>query len=137
MDDNLFFRKASLLILSSLELDVALQRFYQFIQDVIPVDEIYTDIYLPKTQSLHFLAKADQGGGKKMDLMMSLPPELVEDNEEETGKGEFDVLVNNQIEKNSISKFIFEKLGFKSQLKKGNWSSMVMLLSLEKKPIWF
>ena len=40
MDENLFFREATLRLCSSLEIDTALKRFYEYIKPFIPVAEL-------------------------------------------------------------------------------------------------
>ena len=43
-DQNLFFKQATLLICSSLDIEIALWRCRQFISQYLPADEIYKDM---------------------------------------------------------------------------------------------
>ena len=77
MDENLFFKQATLLICSSLDIEIALWRFREFIQAHMPADEIYLNIYDPSLGGLRYIAKADADGGEKMEMTVRLPQELI------------------------------------------------------------
>lgn len=77
MDENLFFKQATLLICSSLDIEVALWRFRQFIADHMPADEIYLNIYEPAIGGLRYIARANADGGEKMEMTVRLPEELI------------------------------------------------------------
>lgn len=78
MDDNLFFKKATLLICSSLDVEVSLFRSFQFIRSVIPADAIYLNIYEPRIGALRYVAMADADGGRKVDRIIKLPGSLID-----------------------------------------------------------
>lgn len=77
MDDNLFFKKATLLICSSLNVEASLFRSFQFIRSVIPADAIYLNIYEPNIGALRYVAMADEDGGVKVDHIIKLPDSLI------------------------------------------------------------
>lgn len=77
MDENLFFKQATMLICSSLDIEVALWRFRQFIAAHMPADEIYLNIYEPSIGGLRYIAKANADGGQKMEMTVRLPEELI------------------------------------------------------------
>jgi len=77
MDENLFFKKATLLICSSLDVEVSLFRSFQFIRSVIPADAIYLNIYEPRIGALRYVAMADANGGVKVDHIIKLPDSLI------------------------------------------------------------
>ncbi|MGD9365014.1 MAG: sigma 54-interacting transcriptional regulator [Desulfobacteraceae bacterium] len=77
MDENLFFKQATLLICSSLDIEVALWRFRQFIAEHMPADEIYLNIYEPAIGGLRYIARANADGGEKMEMSVRLPEELI------------------------------------------------------------
>ncbi len=77
IDKNVFFRKATLLICSSLDIDIALQRCREYLANFLPADEIYLNIYEPNQGCLRYIAKADASGGEKMEKTIQLPQELI------------------------------------------------------------
>ena len=62
MDKDVFFRKATLLICSSLDIEVALSRCRSYISQYLPADKIYLNIYEPGQGQLRYVAKADANG---------------------------------------------------------------------------
>lgn len=78
MDENRFFKQATLLICSSLDIDVALWRLRSFISRFMPADEIYLNIYEPRVGGLRYIARADASGGEKMDRSIRLPETLIQ-----------------------------------------------------------
>lgn len=109
IDDNLFFKKATLLICSSLDVEVALWRSFQFISEVLPADAIYLNIYEPETGSLRYVAMANHDGGKKIDHSIKLPPALI--HAVESGQRMQNYQVINQPDDDPMGKIIPEQLG--------------------------
>lgn len=130
MEDNEFFRKAVLLILSSHELEVSLERFHRFIQEFIHVDEIFANICDIQSLSLQYLAKASNSGGEKMDLIIKIPPDTIQKCQQEMEGQEKVILIDKHLGENPFGKLVLEKLGFKKQLLKG-YSKMIMILRVE------
>ena len=77
MNENLFFKKATLLICSSLDVEISLFRSFQFIRSVIPADAMSLNIYEPNIGALRYLAMADQNGGVKMEQIIKLPASMI------------------------------------------------------------
>lgn len=77
MDDNLFFKKAALLICGSLDVEVSLFRSFQFLGSLIPADAIYLNIYEPSIGALRYVAMADKDGGVKVNHTIKLPDSLI------------------------------------------------------------
>jgi len=77
MDENLFFKKATLLLCSSLDVEVALWRCFQFIKEHFPVDAIYLNIYEPSISGIRYVAMADSDGGRKIEQSIKLPADLI------------------------------------------------------------
>ena len=73
MDNNSFFRQATLAICSSLDNEVALYRCYEFLSQHIPLDVIYMNTQDPVETQITYLAKADRSGGEKLDRSIQLP----------------------------------------------------------------
>ena len=77
MDENLFFKRATLLIFSSLDVEVSLFRVFLFLRSVIPADAIYLNIYEPSVGALRYVAMADSNGGSKVNHIIKLPDSLI------------------------------------------------------------
>jgi len=78
LDENLFFKQATLLICSSLDIEIALWRCRQFISSYLPADEIFLNIYEPAISGLRYIARADADGGHKMEQSIKLPADLIQ-----------------------------------------------------------
>ena len=109
MDENLFFKQATLLICSSLDIEIALWRFRQFIRAHMPVDEIYLNIYDPGIGGLRYIAKANADGGEKMELTVRLPEELIL--AIESGQRLKDFLLINRPEEDPMGRIIQSAFG--------------------------
>jgi transcriptional regulator with GAF, ATPase, and Fis domain len=109
MDENRFFKDATLLICSSLDIEVALWRFRTFIAQHMPVDEIYLNIYEPATGGLRYIAKADAQSGEKMARSVKLPEDLI--HAIESGRRLKDYLVINRPESDPMGRIIQSAFG--------------------------
>src|SRR5208283_4077157 len=69
LDENEFFRQATLRICSSLDIDKALSNFLSYIRLFIPVFQADLSMLDPSAGILSNLANVDEAGGKK-----TLPP---------------------------------------------------------------
>jgi transcriptional regulator with GAF, ATPase, and Fis domain len=76
MDDNAFFRQATLLICSSLEIHTALHRCLKFISQSLPADWIHLNLRDPTIGALRYIAGADISNGWKMNKIIKLPDDL-------------------------------------------------------------
>jgi formate hydrogenlyase transcriptional activator len=76
IDENDFFRQATKRILSSLDIETAMWRTMQFLQDFIPAEEMYLHLYEIGLGSMRTIAKATPAEGTKMDRITPLPPEV-------------------------------------------------------------
>jgi transcriptional regulator with GAF, ATPase, and Fis domain len=77
MDDNTFFKQATLLICSSLEIEVSLQRCLKFISQTLPAHRLYLNIFEPAVGGLRYIAAADLVKGWKMEKILHLPEDLI------------------------------------------------------------
>jgi transcriptional regulator with GAF, ATPase, and Fis domain len=109
MDENLFFKQATLLICSSLDIEMALWRFRQFIRAHMPADEIYLNIYDPSIGGLRYIAKANAHGGEKMDKTIRLPEELI--HAIESGRRLKDYLLVNRPQTDPMGRIIQSAFG--------------------------
>jgi transcriptional regulator with GAF, ATPase, and Fis domain len=109
MDENLFFKQATMLICSSLDIEVALWRFRRFIAAHMPADEIYLNIYEPSVGGLRYIAKANADGGQKMEMTIRLPEELI--HAIESGRRLKDHLLVNRPETDPMGQIIQSEFG--------------------------
>ena len=109
MDENLFFKKATLLICSSLDVEVSLFRSFQFIRSVIPADTISLNIYEPNSGALRYLAIADEHGGTKVDHIIKLPDSMIHSIESDRRMRNYKII--NRPEDDPMGVIIPDKLG--------------------------
>ncbi len=109
MDDNLFFKKATLLICSSLDVEVSLWRCFQFIRDVLPADAMFLNIYDPSIRGIRYIAMASNEGGRKISKSIKLPYGLTE--AIESGRRLKDYLIVNDPENDAMGRIITPELG--------------------------
>ena len=75
IDVNDFFRRVTIRICSSLDIEIAMWRCMQFLKDFIPSDEMYLHLYESGLGSMRTIAGATASGGRKMDRITPLPKE--------------------------------------------------------------
>lgn len=109
MDENLFFKNATLLISSSLEIEVALWRFRRFLAQHMPAAEIHLNIYEPSIGGLRYIARAGAAGGERLETTVRLPEELI--HAIESGKRLEDHLVVNRPETDPMGRIIQRAFG--------------------------
>ena len=78
MDENLFFKQATLLLCSSLDVETALWRCFQFVQKHLPADAMYLNIYEPSISGIRYIAMADSDGGRRIEKAIKLPADLIQ-----------------------------------------------------------
>ncbi|MFZ7127673.1 MAG: sigma-54-dependent Fis family transcriptional regulator [Desulfobacterales bacterium] len=108
-DRNVFFRKATLLICSSLDIETALWRSRNFIADYLPADEIYLNIYDRSLGGLRYVARADANRGEKLEKSIRLSPQLIE--AIESGERLKNHLIINRPEEDPMGRIITRELG--------------------------
>ena len=77
MDTNAFFRQATLCICSTLDIQAAMERSFQFIKDYLPVDRMSLDLLDTDRNALHLVAAVPSM--KALGQMIALPEEGRED----------------------------------------------------------
>jgi transcriptional regulator with GAF, ATPase, and Fis domain len=110
MDENLFFKKATLLICSSLDIEVALWRCRDYIATHLPADEIYLNIYEPGLGGLRYIARADRHGGVKLEKTIKLPADIIVSIE--SGQRLQDYLLLDDPHKDPMGHIICSEFGF-------------------------
>ena len=73
-----FFREATLHICGSLEIEKALGGLFDYIQNFIPLDEIYLHHFIPDSSHTHVFAMADKKGSRSMDIKIKWSAEVVD-----------------------------------------------------------
>lgn len=66
-----FFREVTLKICSSLDINIALQRTFQYLRQVLPLDGLFLDIHDPQLGAIRRIAYAGAQGGEPT------PPEII------------------------------------------------------------
>ncbi len=123
MDKDVFFRKATLLICSSLDIEVALSRCRSYISQYLPADKIYLNIYEPGQGQLRYVAKADANGGEKMETTIQLPRELIRSIE--SGERLTNAMIINRPELDPMGRIITRELNL------GEYSFIALRLHIE------
>ena len=72
MNENKLFREATLRICGNLEIDQALSELLQFLQEVMPVSQIYLQHYDADYQAMRTIAYANKSAQGKLDLLTPL-----------------------------------------------------------------
>jgi len=78
MDENEFFRQATLRILSSLNLSKAVGRCFSHLSLMIPVDWMAINLYHEDLASVRTIVIATREGSKAVDIYTPIPPEARE-----------------------------------------------------------
>jgi len=76
VDENDFFREATLRICESLIIEKSLWRCLSYIKDYIPAEESALHCYSPGMGTVTLYAIADREGGKYVNLPTAYPPEI-------------------------------------------------------------
>ncbi|HSR13373.1 MAG TPA: sigma 54-interacting transcriptional regulator, partial [Thermodesulfobacteriota bacterium] len=106
-DENDFFRKATMLICSSLDIETAMVRALRFLKDFIPLDRMFLHVYEKNLGSMRTIAAATPSGGKRLDVLTPLPKEARKRVE---GRDPHVVIFNNP-ESDPLGKAMFQHLG--------------------------
>ncbi|MDL2259769.1 sigma-54-dependent Fis family transcriptional regulator [Deltaproteobacteria bacterium OttesenSCG-928-K17] len=76
VDPNEFFKKLTLAICSSLDLNLALKRSLEYLQQVFPVEELLLNIIDDKAGAVHVVSRATYDDSKPQSEVVSLPVEF-------------------------------------------------------------
>ncbi|KAA3612010.1 MAG: AAA family ATPase [Calditrichaeota bacterium] len=78
MDENEFFREATLRICGNLEIEKSMHSLILYLKDFIPVSRLYLQYYEEGLQSIRTIAYADEQSCKKLDQVTHLSKEAIE-----------------------------------------------------------
>ncbi|MGD9202518.1 MAG: sigma 54-interacting transcriptional regulator [Chitinispirillia bacterium] len=73
MDENNFFREATLRICGNLEIEVALWECLKYLKRVIPADNMILGVWEPDIKSIQIIAYATESGGINTNTFIHLP----------------------------------------------------------------
>jgi formate hydrogenlyase transcriptional activator len=124
IDENDFFRKATMQICSSLDIEIAMWRCIRFLKDFMPADEMYLHLYESGLGAFRTIAGATASEGRKMDRITPLPQEVRTRVAHFTGMG-----VINQPELEPSFQFMLQYYG------RPDTSALVRLLEVEGKKL--
>ena len=76
LDENEFFRQATLRICGSLDIEKALWHFFMYIKEFIPADQVYLAFHDPNLGVIKLLAAASVEGGRRTGIEVHIPAEV-------------------------------------------------------------
>jgi transcriptional regulator with GAF, ATPase, and Fis domain len=127
LDENEFFRQATLRICSSLDIEKALFNCLQYIRLFMPASKVCLGLFEPTTGVLRSLAIVDYAGSKKSIPLTQLSREALK--EIETDSRSRDVRVIDWDEYPSVTKVL------RPHIDLSNHCGLVMELEIEDKPL--
>lgn len=74
IDENTFFREVSVRICGSLEMEKALMRCFQFVSQVMPIDQLIIVVYDREVGGIRIIAAADASGARLVSEELPLTP---------------------------------------------------------------
>lgn len=131
VDENLFFREATLRLCSNLNIETSLKRCYEYIRLFIPVERMGLDIVDPEENTLQFVAHVGENLPKKFEQIIDLP-EKGRDVRSAVLKSGDAILVQNQPDPDLLPQELLKRLG-----QKENYSFIHMALELEGNQIGY
>jgi len=123
IDQNEFFRQATLRICGSLKIEQAMSNVIKYLQDYMPANIMTMHLFLPKLGIMRTIAIASTDRGEKTGNCTPLPPEALRPFQIKDLKP---VQVNNDPETDPIHKAMVDHFGFQDS------SLMLMLLEGKK-----
>ncbi len=126
MDENEFFRQATLHICSSLNIAKAMQRCLRFIETYMPVSWMSLYIYEEESGTISNLATVSRRGSVAPLPSISLPKKAIVQLEDEFAKWQ-DVKIVSSPEHDAVSRAVYEQTG------KADISLLIMRLVIENK----
>jgi len=78
IDENKFFRQATLLICGHLEIEEALSACIRYLSQYIPADKVSLELYKPDFSAMQIIAEATPEGGRKVNRLTPFPKETRE-----------------------------------------------------------
>ncbi len=107
VDENEFFRTATMQICSSLDIEIAMWRSIKFLKDFIPAEMMFLHLYERDLGAMRTIAMATASQGRKLDHLTPLPKEVRTRVEEKHPH----VMILNQPELEPLTKTMIQSLG--------------------------
>jgi transcriptional regulator with GAF, ATPase, and Fis domain len=112
MEQSTFFREATLAICGHLDIETSLYATFRVLQQWMPLDRMYVELYEPETNCMRIIAKASASGGESRDTLLPLPKEAKTQTESAkaatTDNPEYFLMMEG--EPDPVSSFLLEKL---------------------------
>jgi len=126
VDENDFFRRITMQICSSLDIEIAMWRCMQFLKDFVPGDEMYLHLYDRGLGAMRTIAGATASQGRKMDRITPFPKEVRPGLEKKNFKGTYTI---NQPEMEPGFQFMLQYYG------RPDTSALIRILEVEGKTL--
>lgn len=75
IDENAFFRQATMLICGSLDIETALRQSFPYLARAMPVDAIYLHLYEPNIGAIRTIAEVTEKGSRTLEKIIPLTKE--------------------------------------------------------------
>jgi transcriptional regulator with GAF, ATPase, and Fis domain len=103
-DDNEFFRDATLSICGSLEIEEAMSACVRAMQNFLPVDRMFLQVYEPDLGAIRTLATASADGGERIDVLTPLAEPTRDQIRQRAADEPEDVVVIDSEERNPVAR---------------------------------
>jgi transcriptional regulator with GAF, ATPase, and Fis domain len=104
VDDNEFFRSATLSICGSLEIEDAMSACVRAMQEFLPVDRMFLQVYEPDLGAMRTVAAATAEDGERVDLLAPLAEQTRERIRQRAAAAQEDVVVIDSEERNPVAR---------------------------------
>ena len=104
VDDNEFFRSATLSICGSLEIEEAMSACVRAMQGFLPVDRMFLQVYEPDLGAMRTVAAATAEDGERFDLLTPLAKQTRERIRQRAAAAQEDVVVIDSEERNPVAR---------------------------------
>jgi len=134
VDENDFFRKATLNICGHLNIEKGMSSCLKHLESFIPVETMYLQLYEMSLGAMRIIAKATSKEGKSVDILTPFPPEaktsLANQRADFEKPGSPNAVIINHPRLDPVSRTMLESLG-----EKMDSSILVLMLIMEDIPI--
>jgi len=104
VDDNTFFRDATLSICGSLEIEHAMSACVRAMGRALPIDRMFLQVYEPDLGAMRTLASATADGGEKVDLLTPLTEQTRDRIRQHAATDPEEVVVIDSEERNPVAR---------------------------------
>jgi len=104
VDDNEFFRDATLSICGSLEIEEAMSACVRAVQEFLPVNRMFLQVYEADLGAMRTLSSATAEDGEKVDLLTPLAEQTRDRIQRRAAAAKEDVVVIDSEERNPVAR---------------------------------